>query len=73
MPTVKELLTIVDLSKANPSIDTSVNGFPGTSSDYFWSATPVAGAPSNAWYVYFYNGLTTYDDVTNSNRVRCVR
>ena len=76
LPTVKELLTLVDLSKTNPSIDTSVNGFPGTTSTYFWSATPVAGAPgapSYAWRVNFSNGYTPHDVVTSSYRVRCVR
>ena len=34
---------------------------------------PVAGAPSNAWNVNFNNGNTNNDDVTNTNRVRCVR
>ena len=73
LPTVKELLTLVDLGKENPSIDTSANGFPGTFPGLFWSATPVASAPSYAWVIGFGFGYTDFDVMANMNRVRCVR
>ena len=73
LPTVKELLTLVDVTKENPSIDTSANGFPAAPSGFFWSATPYAGSPSYAWYVHFNYGYTGSGGVTNTNRVRCVR
>ena len=74
LPTFKELLTLVDLSKTNPSIDTSVNGFPRTSSSEFWSATPFAGSPSSARYVYFGSGNACCGAPIGAPfRVRCVR
>ena len=73
LPTVKELLTLDDISKENPSIDTSVNGFPGTINGPFWSATPYAMAWSYAWYVDFYNSQMYYDVVVTEKGVRCVR
>jgi hypothetical protein len=74
LPTTKELLTIVDFSKTNPSIDTSVGAFPDTPSDVFWTATPLAGSPpTSAWFINFYDGYAGNVDMTQPNRVRCVR
>jgi len=47
LPTMDELVSIVDRSRTDPSIDTSF--FPGTPSREFWSSSPVAGSPSNGW------------------------
>ena len=74
LPTVKELLTIVDFSKTNPSIDTSVGAFPDTPPDAFWTATPLAGSPpTSAWFINFYDGYAGNVDMMQPNRVRCVR
>jgi hypothetical protein len=74
LPTAKELLTIVDFSKANPSIDTSVSAFPDTPSDVFWTATPLRGSPpTSAWFINFYDGYAGNVDMTQANLVRCVR
>jgi hypothetical protein len=74
LPTVKELLTIVDFSKSNPAIDTSVGAFPNTPSEPFWTATPLIGSPpTNAWFVSFEDGYAGNVDFTQPNRVRCVR
>ncbi len=74
LPTAKELLTIVDFSKTDPSIDTSASGFPDTPSDAFWTATPLAGSPpTSAWFINFYDGYAGNVDMTQPNRVRCVR
>ena len=74
LPTVKELLTLVDHGKLNPSIDTSENGFPDESGDKVWSATPFAAVPSSiAWQVHFSDGSTYSDAMTLTYRVRCVR
>ncbi len=40
---------------------------------YFWSASPVVGSYSFAWYVSFSNGYGGSYDVSFSNFVRCVR
>ncbi len=71
LPSRIELASLVDFSVFSPSINST--SFPGTPSDGFWSATPVASAPSFAWYVIFYYGTTYSNGMTNANRVRCVR
>ncbi len=37
------------------------------------TSSPLAGNPSNAWNVNFNNGNSNNNDVSNTNRVRCVR
>ncbi len=73
LPTVKELQSIVDLSQAAyPFIDPSA--FPSTPSATFWSATLAYGSgASYAWVVNFDRGFTTYNSVSGTNNVRCVR
>jgi len=52
MPTVTELLSIVDNSRANPAID--VNFFPNSASSY-WSSSPQAFNNSTAFYAWGVN------------------
>jgi hypothetical protein len=74
LPTAKELLTIVDFSRSNPAIDTSVSAFPDTPAEAFWTATPLAGSPpTSAWFIDFSDGYAGNIDMTQVNRVRCVR
>jgi len=73
LPTMKELLTIVDLSVSPPGPTIDSTAFPGTPPDYFWSSTPYAGAADSAWGVYFNNGYTDYNGVSIIYSVRCVR
>gem|GEM_PF-2389778 len=70
LPTVKELLYIVDNGKFNPNIDSQ---FQNTISYYYWSSTSYASSPYRAWRVFFGNG-STYGNFKNSSLyVRCVR
>jgi hypothetical protein len=39
----------------------------------FWTSSPVAGSPSNAWGVYFSDGLAYSNPVSNTCHIRCVR
>ena len=57
LPSVIELVSIVDLG---PSTAPMINGtyFPSTPANVFWSSSPVAGSPSDAWGVDFYGGCT---------------
>ena len=71
LPTIEELKTIVDDTRDKPSID--VAAFPSTPADRFWSSSPVAGSPSNAWAVYFDHGEAYSFDVSLTGYVRCVR
>ncbi len=70
MPSLKELQTIVDETLSDPAIDPV---FPATPSDRFWSSTPVAGAPTFASTVLFYDGALNGDLTSASHYVRCVR
>ena len=69
LPTIEELLTLVDYSKCAPACSV----FPDCPSEWFWSSSAYAGNTTNAWLVYFNIGYTYDSDVGNVNRVRCVR
>jgi hypothetical protein len=72
LPTLKELQSLVDYSqKTPPMIDSTA--FPGVPSAMFWSASPLAGDSSYAWYVGFYNGSSNGFVVSSAHLVRCVR
>jgi hypothetical protein len=71
LPSRIELVSLIDTSRTQPSID--VDAFPGTPSDWFWTASPANGDPSAAWYVYFYFGYPKTDDRGSKFSVRCVR
>jgi hypothetical protein len=72
LPAVLELISIVDTGTYNPSIDSTV--FPGTPAvGFYWSTTPYAGNPGNAWGVYFNNGYSATNDTSTPYSVRCVR
>ena len=72
LPTVKELLTLVDIGKpAGPTIDEAA--FPGTSKAAYWSSNALAGSTDRAWFVTFDYGGTGFDFLTQPYRVRCVR
>ena len=44
LPTIIELVSIVDLGQANPSINGTA--FPATPASAFWSSSPLAGSPT---------------------------
>ena len=74
LPSVIELVSIVDLGQSSPRINGTY--FPNTPATWFWSSSPMAGSPSNAWVVYFGNGTALsahYADVSSTTPVRCVR
>jgi hypothetical protein len=71
LPNIKELRSIVDDSRYNPAIDTSV--FPGTSSSYYWSSSSYAHYAYDAWQVDFYSGGVLSNDKIYGLYARCVR
>ena len=72
LPTIQELMALVDYTKFNPAIDAAA--FPDTPSKWFWSSSPLASSSSYAWVVNFSNGNTSHDvSTTFAYRVRCVR
>jgi hypothetical protein len=58
LPTVEELFALADRTQKEPAIDTEA--FPATKSDWYWSSTISAWAPSCAWFVYFDLGYANY-------------
>lgn len=72
LPNIKELSSIADKSLFNPSIDPAA--FPGTPASRFWSASPYVGLSSDAWVVFFYNGVVGIGGLRyDSSYVRLVR
>lgn len=70
LPSTNELLSIVDMNKASPAIDTAF--FPATVASPYWSSSTYVGAPADAWVVYFNGGNSNSANKTSSNYVRCV-
>jgi hypothetical protein len=72
LPTRMELLSLIDLTKYSPAIDTAY--FPKCQSDWYWSSDPLASSPGDyAWYVYFYYGYSPYHYQSYAGLVRAVR
>jgi hypothetical protein len=71
LPTVKELVSIVDYEREDPAIQTD---FFRCKSNWYWSASPCAWAPGSfAWFVYFYDGSVDGGDQDDPAFVRAVR
>ena len=71
LPTIKELDTIVDLSRTYPSVDTAY--FPNTKASYYWSSTTSADYTGSAWRLYFDYGYGNDYAKSSSSYVRAVR
>ena len=72
LPTIQELLSLVDYTHHDPAIDTAA--FPDTKSSWYWSSSPGASAPAVfAWIVSFYNGSADCHGRANTAFVRAVR
>ena len=72
LPTVKELLSIVDVTRSTPSIDTTA--FSVTWSDFFWSSTTYAASTTvNPWVVSFDKGDVNIANTSDMQHLRCVR
>ena len=57
LTTRQELLSLVDLSRYSPVIDT--DAFPGFPSDWFWTSDLCAWSSASAWFVHFgYGGVS---------------
>ncbi len=72
LPEIRELRSLVDISRQNPAIDTTV--FPDTEHAVgHWSSSTRHGSPNFAWYVGFGSGTVYTLPKTEKARVRCVR
>ncbi len=70
LPNIKELETIVDDGKHDPSATENI--FQHISL-YYWSATTSANSASDAWYVGFDNGMSYFLAKSTNLDIRCVR
>lgn len=69
-PTIEELLSIIDYTRADPAVDSDI--FKGPYG-WTWSST-VASAPAGyAWVVYLFSGYSNLVHQGNLNLVRAVR
>lgn len=71
VPTVRELLALVDYERREPAIDT---GYFDCGDDWYWTDTPLHGSPSDyAWLVPFHHGNSGWGRQDNEGLVRAVR
>ncbi len=71
MPSIKELLSIVDAGRFYPAFNPVFTST--TSTAYYWSGTPFASSSSQAWHVGAYAGVSNCQAKTLPDRIRCVR
>ena len=73
LPTVVELLSIVNLdaNPPSPAIDAAL--FPNTPAGWFWTSTMDVIHPGSAWCVIFTTGYAIDSPVGDTSDVRCVR
>ncbi len=71
LPSLWELMTIVDYDESNPAINGEV--FPDTLSSLFWSGSPFANLSDVAWYVHFRHGNANGSSRDDARSVRLVR
>jgi hypothetical protein len=71
LPALKELLTLADVKRNSPAIDSVA--FRGTPSESFWSASPMPGSTTASFTVNFDDGSSVQADRSTALRVRCVR
>lgn len=70
LPTVKELISLIDYERHSPAIDPL---FLNTQSSYYWSSSPYAVGSGGAWDVNFGNGYVYWVDRSLGSCVRPVR
>jgi hypothetical protein len=71
LPSLRELLTLVDVTRVEPATDTLA--FPDTPSEFFWSSSPSSAPVGSAWGVNFTRGSSGAGLVATKAHVRCTR
>jgi Protein of unknown function (DUF1566)/Secretion system C-terminal sorting domain len=71
LPNIKELQSLNDESKTNPSTNTTYFGTIGIKN--YWSSTSLPNQTTESWYWNTQFGITTYALKTASNYVICVK
>lgn len=70
LPNIKELSSLVDFSKTDLAIDTTI--FPQTPNDQFWSSSPYAMDAFYGWVTHFYYGSSYYTYLEDTGMIRLV-
>jgi len=70
LPNIKELQSIVDISRIKPAIK---RDFSNVENNYYWSSSEYIASSKSAWVVYFYFGYTYNGSKSSEYFVRCVR
>ena len=68
LPTIKELLTLVNYEKHTPACNLE-----DTQLERYWSSSPDISDTGNAWVVFLGDGSCDWCDKSGSYLVRCVR
>ncbi len=71
LPNIKELQSINDETRVNPSLDNNI--FQVVGATKYWSSTSLPNQPLKAWYLNTQFGITTYDDKTIRHNILVVR
>jgi hypothetical protein len=71
MPEIYELMSLIEITKNTPN--TATQFFPNTQSGCYWSASPHAQYPGDAWIVDFSDGTDDYISKVHTCYVRAVR
>lgn len=71
LPNVKELHSINDETRANPSVETSI--FTSATADRYWTSTTQNNQSGRAWFVDFRFGIVSQANKTESYFSRAVR
>jgi hypothetical protein len=71
LPTIRELLSLVDYERHDPAINTDVFT---CDPNWYWTSTAAAPSPGDyAWFVYFGDGYAGWSSRGNDGFVRAVR
>ncbi len=70
LPHIKELFSIMNYEKFNPTIDLFY--FPNTIPSSYWSSNVNVNSTDYAWVVAFSNGMVHGNAKTNKTYIRCV-
>ncbi len=70
LPSVVELLSLVNYANTPPLIDTTV--FTGATASPYWTSTAAAGSSTQAWSINLQNGSTSVAATTQAMAILCV-
>ena len=70
LPSVGELYTLIDVRNYDPA---SIEGLSNVESEDYWSASESVDDLSDAWLVYFEDGVVNHYSKSRERHIRCVR